>query len=204
MKTSRPDRAPRARRAAVVLAMLAAASAAHAIELGDVMKLMARRTSGEARFTESRYVHGLDQPLVSTGTLSFTAPDRFERRTLTPRAESMRVQGNQVTLSRGGRSRTLALDATPEAQVAVEAVRGALTGNGEVLQKYFRVKVSGEVDRWTIDLVPLDRGTAGPLLDLRLVGRRGALDTIETSLAGGDHAVMTIEPVASAGAASAP
>lgn len=195
-------------RAAVALAAalaLALPGAAQALELPELMKLMARHASGEARFTESRFVHGLDQPLVSSGLLSFVAPDRFERRTLVPRAESMVVQGNQVTLSRGGRSRSLALDATPEAQVAVEAVRGALTGNAAVLQKWFKVQVGGDLERWTLELEPRDRGSAGPLLAVRLSGRRDALQTVETTLAGGDHAVMTIEPApASAGASAAP
>lgn len=204
----RDARAPADARFAVRAAALAIsclATTAHALELPDLMKLMARHASGEARFTEQRYVHGLDQPLTATGTLSFTAPDRFERRTLTPRAESMVVQGNQVTLSRGGRSRSLALDSSPEAQVAVEAVRGALTGNAAVLQKWFKVRVAGDSDRWTMDLVPRDHGTAGPLVAVKLSGRRDTLDTVETTLAGGDHAVMSIEPTApSTGAASAP
>jgi hypothetical protein len=203
MKTPRREAGTRAR--AVVggaFALLATIAApARALELPEVMKLLGHRASGEARFTEQRFVHGLDQPLVSSGTLSFSAPDRFERRTLTPRPETLRVEGNQVTMSRGGRTRTLALDASPEAQVAVEAVRGTLTGNAEVLQKYFKVQVEGDADKWTLDLVPLDRSTAGPLLEVRLSGHRGALHTVETTLAGGDHSVMSIEP---AGAPAAP
>jgi len=205
MKTRLRDARVAAAIAALALSCLA--TGARALELPDVMKLLARHASGEARFTEQRYVHGLDQPLVATGTLSFTTPDRFERRTLTPRAESMVVQGNQVTLSRGGRSRSLALDASPEAQVAVEAVRGALTGNAAVLRKWFKVQVAGDAERWTLDLVPIDRGTAGPLVAVKLSGRRDMLDTVETTLAGGDHAVMSIEPSVPAStpnAASAP
>ena len=198
MKTRRRDLAP----ALVAAALLAGASVAQALELPDVMKLLGRRTSGEARFTEQRYVHGLDQPLQASGLLSFTAPDRFERRTLAPRAESMVVEGNKVTLSRGGRSRTLALDATPEAQVAVEAVRGALTGNATVLQKWFKVQVAGSAEAWTLDLVPIDRSTAGPLVAVKLSGRRDVLQTVETTMAGGDHAVLSIEPVAAGTAAA--
>lgn len=188
------------RRAAVALALalpFAAGAAAGRLALDDVMTLLGHRASGQATFTEQRWVHGLDAPLTASGTLSFTAPDRFERRTLQPRPETMVVQGNELTLTRGGRSRTLALDAAPEAQVAVEALRGALTGDAAVLRKYYRAQVAGDADRWTVDLVPRDGVSAGPLLAVRLSGRRGELLTVETTLAGGDHNVMSIEPAAS-------
>jgi hypothetical protein len=42
---------------------------------------------------------------VASGTLSFSAPDRFARHTLEPRAESMVVEGNTVSIRRGGRRR---------------------------------------------------------------------------------------------------
>lgn len=185
---------------ALSAAFATAAAAPPTLDLPELMRLLARHQSGAARFTEQRWVHGLDAPLVASGTLSFTPPDRFERRTLLPRPESMVVEGNKVTLSRAGRSRTLELDASPEAQVAVEAVRGALTGNLAVLQKYFKVQVAGNVESWTLDLSPIDRATSGPLLAVKLSGRRDALDTVETTLAGGDHNVMSIEPVAAGSA----
>lgn len=195
MKTSRPAMrdVARALLAGLVTAAFALPAQA-AIDLPELMKLLGHRASGEARFTEQRFVHGLDAPLVASGTLSFTAPDRFERRTLAPRAESMKVEGDKVTLSRGGRTKTLQLDASPEAQVAVEAVRGTLTGNAAALQKWFRVKVAGDADAWTMELAPVDSATAGPLLAVKMTGRRDELRSVETRLAGGDTTVMTIEP----------
>ena len=190
------------------LAGLLASAGAHALDLPELMGLLAHRPSGQARFTEQRFVKGLDAPLTSSGLLEFQAPDRFSRHTLEPRDESVRVEGNTVTFSRGGRSRTLALDAAPEAVVAIEAVRGTLTGDGAVLQKWFRVSVAGEPGRWSMELVPQDTQSAGTLAAVRVEGRRAALDTIETRLADGTRTVMTITPVAvaatGASAASAP
>jgi hypothetical protein len=190
------------------LAGLLAAGTAQALDLPELMGLLAHRPSGQARFTEQRFVKGLDAPLTSSGLLEFQAPDRFSRHTLEPRDESVRVEGNTVTFSRGGRSRSMALDAAPEAAVAIEAVRGTLTGDAGALQKWFRVSVAGEPAHWTMELVPQDAKTAGPLAAVRVEGRRAALDTIETRLADGTRTVMTITPVAvaatGASAASAP
>jgi hypothetical protein len=182
------------------LAGLLASAGAHALDLPELMGLLAHHPSGQARFTEQRFVKGLDAPLLASGVLEYQAPDRFSRHTLEPRDESVRVEGNTVTISRGGRSRTLALDAAPEAVVAIEAARGALTGDGALLQKWFRVSVAGEPARWSMELVPLDAKSAGPLAVVRVEGRQAALDTIETRLADGTRTVMHITPVA-AGAA---
>ena len=120
------------------------------------MSLLAQRRSGEVRFSEERTVSGLDRPLLSSGTLSFTAPDNFARRTLQPRAESMIVEGQKVTLERGGRVRQVSLDAIPEMAGIVTAMRGTLTGDAAALRQYFRPTVSGSAARWSITLIPLE------------------------------------------------
>lgn len=204
MTSGAKTRRVEARRWLLGLLLAVASLPALAFDLSELMKLLAQRKSGEARFTEEREVKGLDLPLQSSGTLSFSAPDHFARRTLQPRPEAMVVDGNTVTLSRGGRSRTLALDATPEAAIAVESVRATLTGNAQQLQRYFKVSLSGDAERWTLDLVPREGRAAGPLRSVRIVGNRAELRMVETQLADGDRSVMTIDPVRSAPAASAP
>lgn len=182
------------RGACVALALAGAAGGALAFELADLMALLAQQRSGEATFTEQRFVQGLDAPLESSGTLSFTAPDRFVRRTLKPRAESMAVEGNTLTLSRGSRSRSVALDAMPEMVALVEAVRGTLSGDAKTLARYFRTSLAGSAAQWTLDLEPLDRRLAGQVQSVRIAGRQGELSSLQMELVGGDRSVMKIEP----------
>ena len=98
------------------------------LTLPALMQRMAARKAGEARFTEERTVSGIDGPLLSSGTLSFAAPDRFARHTLQPTRESMEVQGRTLVLRRGGRTRQLEIDAVPELGALLEAMRATLTG----------------------------------------------------------------------------
>lgn len=182
----------------LVAALAFSASSTWAFDLPELMGLLAKQKSGEARFTEQRFVRGLEGPLDASGTLSFQAPDKMTRRTLTPRPESMVVDGNTLTLSRGGRTRTMTLDSMPELLGMVEAMRGTLTGNTQSLARYFRASVSGAPDKWTLDLVPIDEKLAAQVRTLRLSGRAGEVLGIEMEFIGGDRSVMSITPTRTA------
>ena len=179
----------------LVAALAFTASSAWAFDLPELMGLLARQKNGEARFTEQRFVRGIEGPLDASGTLSFQAPDRLTRRTLAPRPETMAVDGNTLTLSRGGRTRTLTLDSMPELLGMVEAMRSTLNGNVQTLQRYFRSTLTGTADKWTLDLVPIDEKLAAQVRSLRLTGKAGEVLGIEMEFIGGDRSVMSITPV---------
>lgn len=181
--------------------MAAMAPAARALELAEITELLAQTKSGEARFVEQRQVQGLGRPLQASGTLSFSAPDRFERRTTEPRAEAMVVDGNQVTLTRGGRTRQMALDAVPEMALMIQALRGTLNGDAATLRRWFKTAANGSTAQWTLQLEPQDVRLAAQVSYIIVGGRRGEVRSVEVQLADGDRTVMTIEPVARGGAA---
>ena len=188
---------PRLERRSLLLAATLAfvAGPAAALELAELMALLAQRRSGEARFSEQRFVSGLDQTLRFGGTLTFTAPDRLARHTLTPRPESFVVEGNRLTLERGGRSRQLLLDSQPELAAMVAALRGTLSGDASALQQHFRSAVGGSAAQWSLTLVPLEHRLLAVVRQLRIEGVQSDLHTVEVQLADGDRSVMTIEPI---------
>lgn len=175
------------------LTLAAATPAWAAFDLATLAGLLAQKKSGEVRFTEERFVSGIDGPLRASGTLSFTAPDRFARHTLEPRPESMLVDGNTVTLKRGGRSKQMAVDAVPELTALIEAVRGTLNGNLGTLQKHFNTRVEGTAALWTLTLTPRDDRLARQVRELKIAGQGGDLRSIELWLSGGDRSLMSID-----------
>jgi len=183
--------------AATLLALLSLFTAvpAWALDLDGLMALLSQRKSGEARFTEERTVSTLDSPLRASGTLTFTAPDRFARYTLEPRPESMEVQGNSVVLKRGNRTRQLALDAVPELAALADAMRGTLSGDAQALRKHFRTEVSGGPTKWVLTLTPVDAQLAGSVRQLEIAGQGADLRSIDLRLAGGDRSLMLVEPL---------
>jgi outer membrane lipoprotein-sorting protein len=167
-------------------------------DIAQLMRMLGEVRTGEATFVEKRQVRELDQVLESSGRLSFSAPDVFVRETLKPRSEKIAVDGNTVTMSRGSRTRTVQLDAVPEAQVIVEAIRGTLTGNREVLERHFTLQLGGSPGSWALDLTPRDARLRMQVSSIRVTGRNAVLDEVDIDLPGGDRSEMTIKPVASA------
>ena len=193
LDTLRPTR--RASRCAALAALLwLAAAPAWAFDLPELMGLLSRQKQAEARFVEQRYVRGFDGPLQASGTLSFTAPDQLVRRTTSPRPETMAVDGNNLTLTRSGRTRSMTLDSVPELLGLVEAMRATLAGNSTVLQKYFSSKVTGSPAEWALDLMPVDGRLSSQVASLRMVGRNGEVLGVEMEFRGGDRSIMTISP----------
>lgn len=180
----------------VATTMTSFARADEPFGLGPLMQTLARTRSGEATFTEEREVSALDRTLLSSGRLSFEAPDTFVRETLRPANEKLAVRGNQLTMARGGRSRTVDLDAVPEAAVIVEAIRGTLTGNRATLERLFEVTLSGTPARWALALTPRDLRLRGQVSSVRVSGSDGQVREVQVRLADGDRSVMKVAPLA--------
>jgi hypothetical protein len=110
----------------------------------------------------------------------------------------MAVVGNQVTLSRGSRSRTVPLDSVPEAAVIVEAIRGTLTGNREALERHFSANVTGDAARWTLELLPRAPRLRELVMSVRVSGQQALVREVVVAMADGDRSVMSITPAATA------
>ncbi len=181
---------------AAALAVALPTRAAPVFDLAALTALLGRIQAGDATFTESRRIEMLDRTLASSGRLSFRSPDIFVRETLSPRRERLAVAGNTLTMSLGERSRTMQLDASPEAAVIVEAIRGTLTGNRESLERLFEATVGGSPEQWSLDLVPRDLRLRGQVASVRVSGRDAVVREVAVLLADGDKSVMTISPLA--------
>lgn len=207
-----PNAADRRRALAMLFAALLTAPSIGwsqaGFDLTQLMRALAGVRSGQASFVETRTVSMLDRTLTSTGRLSFEAPDSFVRETLRPTRERVAVVGNQVTMSFGQRSRTMALDSAPEAAVIIEAIRGTLTGNRDAIEKHFTATVSGSAAKWSLELVPLESKLRALVTSIQVSGRQSLVREVVVAMADGDRSVMSIEPDAPgarpAGAASAP
>ena len=176
-----------------MLAWLCAASS----DLDAVMALLAMRQHGRAEFIEQQFLAVLDHPIESSGELRYDAPDHLEKRTLSPRPETLLLAGGVLTVERGGRRRVLDMHRYPQIQPFVESIRATLAGDRGALERVFHVEFAGSVERWSLVLVPVDQHLKQTVARVEIDGSRDQLLKIEIRQADGDRSLMTLRPATS-------
>jgi hypothetical protein len=162
----------------------------------DVTTLMgelAARESGQASFSEKKYLDVLEKPIELKGTLAF-APGHLEKLTLQPYRERMSVDGNSVVIESGAHRsrRQLALSRYPALQGFIEGIRATLTGDLATLQRFYRLELHGSAEDWDLVLVPDQVEMAAVVSRISIRGAGKHIATIEVVQKNGDHSVMTI------------
>ena len=183
------------RLAAVLLAAaLCTPAAAAALDVATLFERLAKRTPARTAFVERKYLSILTAPLESSGTLSYVAPDRLEKHTLAPRAESLVLEGSRLTLEGGEpkRRRTLRLDEYPALGVFVESIRSTLAGDLSLLGQLFDLSLQGDERKWRLTLTPRDVRMQELVRQIRIGGSHSRVGSIEFLEPGGDRSVMTI------------
>jgi outer membrane lipoprotein-sorting protein len=180
--------------AGLVLASLAAA--AHAtFDVNQLMAGLAQHKGGRAKFVEKRTLAVLDRPLVATGEMTYTPPDRLEKRTLTPKPETLLLDKDVVSIERDKRTYSINLANRPEALAFVGSIRSTLAGNRTALEKDYMLQLSGNADNWVLTLSPTSSQIAALLQRITVSGSKNQIHTIDYLLADGDRSELTIEPL---------
>jgi len=158
------------------------------------MQALGAVSSSQAAFVERKHVEILSTPLQSRGRLVYTAPGRLEKHTLSPRRESLVLDGDELTLESKDRSqrRTLQLQDQPVVRAFVESIRSTLAGDLATLRRFYEVKLEGGERQWRLTLKPGDPRVQEVVSEIRIAGSRDAIASIEFIEANGDRSVMTI------------
>ncbi len=183
-------------RAVAVLALGCVALSAHAWDLEQLMQSLARNTSGRATFTEQKFIALLDKPVLSSGELLYTAPDRLEKRTLLPKPETLLLDRDTVTVERGKRQYVLRVKDYPELGVFTESIRGTLAGDRAALERLYQLTLDGTEARWSLVLRPLNPKMLAVVQRITMQGERAELRSIEIEQADKDRSLMRIDNAA--------
>lgn len=179
--------------AGLVLALAAGAGQAAQLSVADLMQMLGQQKSGTATFVEKKYIAMLSQPLESSGELSFTAPDRLEKRTLKPKPEAAVLEGDKLILERGdGRKMTVALSDRPEVAAFVESIRATLSGDRGALERFYTLALSGSAEQWQLSLTPIQPLMQKVISQIRIAGKQAQVRSIEFVQADGDRSEMLI------------
>jgi Outer membrane lipoprotein carrier protein LolA-like len=167
-------------------------------KLPDLMRLLSQHKSGQAVFVEKKYIGIIERPLISSGELSFNAPDRLEKRTLKPRPESMLLEGDRLTLSQlDKRPISINLQDHPEISSIVSSIRGTLMGDLAALERSFQLSLSGSEAQWQLNLIPLQSTVAKTMQRISIRGAQADILAIYFEHADGDRSEMQISKMIS-------
>lgn len=180
--------------AAFMTLLYATASHADALTIEQLMQTLANTKPEHATFTEKKYIALLDKPVESSGELYFSAPDHLEKRTLQPQPESLIVDGNKILIERGSQTYYFTTQNLPELGVLINSIRGTLAGNLSALERSFQLSLKGNIDKWTLQLIPTNEKMQKLLQHIQIVGINSQIHSIEVSQVDGDRSYMMIKP----------
>lgn len=163
------------------------------LQLPHLMSMLSQKKWGQASFVEKKYLSIIDKPIVSKGTLAFVAPNFLEKKTLSPKPETLILVGDTLTIQQPGKSEhKVSLEEYPEATAFIESIRGTLAGDLKALEKYYDVSLKGTTENWVLILSPKDKQIGKIFSEIRMVGVNNQVKTIEFKQRDGDHSVMSI------------
>ena len=185
----------------ILLAVLAAPPARAAdppLALEPLMAALAQNGPGTVRFAETKTSALLKAPIESSGTLTYAAPSRLEKRTLAPRDERFAVDGETVVIEMAAGTRRKK-DASSSASATIR--RSARSSRASAARSPATSPRSGA----TTGSSSRARGPTGGstscrptrswrmfVLKVVIGGAGGEVRRIEILEASGDRSVMTI------------
>lgn len=178
-----------------LLTVLSLPTHAAGLTLEALMNALAANPGGTVRFVEQRHLAVLDAPLSTTGTLVYRRPDRLERHAETPRAESMVLEGDRLSMTRDGQTLNFRLAQLPEAAGFVDSIRAVLAGDRAMLERRWKLSLAGSAEAWTLTLLPADPLLAQQVERVDMRGRRGELLGMDVRHTGGDRSEMRVTPL---------
>jgi len=167
---------------------------AAALQLADLMRMLATQERGAVRFRETRHFTRLKEPVVMTGTLSFQKPDRLTKLVERPKWERIDVVRNQASIRTGENEtpRVIQLSEIPALNGLIVALRATLVGDPAQLVEMFAIHPTGTADAWRLDLVPRSSAVQEKVSQIAITGRKGMPSSFTLTQRNGDRIVIDI------------
>jgi hypothetical protein len=183
------------RRIAVGLVLAAAATAAPAFTLRELQGLLRSAPIQVVPFHELRESPWLAAPIESSGTLH-SSQDVLEKRVVAPRRETWRLLPEQMEWvgEDGVTSKRILYTEAPAVATLAKALRRIVSADLMSLTRDFRVELSGDEQRWAVQLQPRESATARYLQELELQGRGPRLQVIIVVERQGERTTTTLQP----------
>jgi hypothetical protein len=171
-----------------------AAAAGPAWDLQQLMQSLRQVKTSTAYFSERKELRMLNEPLMSSGTLNYVAPDKLQKTTLLPKLERLSIERDKLTIERSdnGENRTVSLGDFPEIGAFVESIRATLAGDLSALERYYAIRLEGDAGEWQMVLEPKEKRLRELVKSIRIAGRGTSIRSIVSEQGDGDRSEMSI------------
>ena len=164
------------------------------VGLPELMLSLANKKEQLAHFKEDKFLNILEKPLRSEGTLSFMAPDYFEKITNKPEKERLVVKEGVVSIfDKHDKSQNILLEDYPPLKELLNGIRFTLLGNLSALMKNYELDLQGNCNQWSLVLVPISTPALNILDRIIILGKKDTIEKITWVESDGDFTVMTID-----------
>lgn len=184
----------------ILLSVQSANAYANEIDMPTLMQLFSVNKNIKTEFVERKFVRILDAPVESNGELIFIAPTHLEKNTKLPRAESMTIDGNKVSIERGSFKRSMSLDDLADMASLVQSLTATFRGDQAGIEQYFTWALTGTIKKWQLILKPKSIKLFVRIREIRFAGENDYVHTVETTLTDGDSSLMTLGRAVKVGA----
>ena len=173
--------------------LLASQATANNETLKLVLNNLSKIKHIEANFKEIKDISLFDKKIIVMGNLEYIAPDILIRRTLKPKSEIFKVEGDNLYLKKStGKELDLLVSSYPLIELFVEAYRGILSGDLIKLQNFYNVDFKGNTEQWTISLVPIDDDGLEYIEEITVTGEKDDVVRFITIESSGDKSTLNI------------
>lgn len=159
-----------------------------------LMKTLAERPAGQVRYSETKHSALLREPLRMSGTLRYKKPSFLEKHVQTPFEEILTVDGERLMWEKPAaqKKHMLALRDYPAIWGFIESMRATLNGDARTLERFYKIRLDGNEQQWTLVLLPSDIDMAQFIRVIRISGSKAKVCAVEIEEAGGDRSLMTL------------
>lgn len=177
------------------LALAGPSAAADALTEQSLLGMLAGKQELRAEFSETRRSMLLKSPLTLSGTLLFRAPDYLEKNIVHPSPERQIVDGDRLRVEKPGREPlNMSLATVPELEMVMVSMRATLAGDLRALQRFYQLRLSGDLGAWTLRLLPRAPELAEILRYIDISGSHDAVAGFHVVQNGGNESTLVINP----------
>ena len=159
------------------------------MELPELLHLFSQQKQSTVDFKEEKYAFFLDQPIMSSGHLQFSAPNKLYKFITKPEKISQKVDGNILEINNNNEIHSIDLDKHPEFSVILRAIISLLSGDLATLKKYFKIKFEDRSSSWSLFLIPHDSYVSGYIESIKMFGAKNKLSKIIVTEPNADRSI---------------